>query len=71
MYSSTFTIICVCLVSLTLSDRTFKITNNCNQKIWIGLQGNPLIYNGGFEVDARSAKDIKVPDKWVCGSFLS
>jgi hypothetical protein len=69
MSFSAFTIIFLCVVSTTLSARTFRITNNCNQKIWLGVQGKPLIYNGGFKVNARSTKMITVPDRWVCLSF--
>jgi hypothetical protein len=69
MFLSSFTIIFVCIVSTTVSDRTFRITNNCDQNIWLGIQGQPLIYNGGLEVDAHSAKDINVPDGWVGDTF--
>ena len=58
-------VVVVCVVSITSAARTFRITNRCNQKLWIGIQGNPLIYNGGFDVNARSSKDIRVPDGWV------
>jgi hypothetical protein len=66
MSLSSFAIIFVCVVSTTLSDRTFRITNNCDQKLWIGIQGNPLIYGGGVEVDSRSSINLNVPNKWVC-----
>jgi hypothetical protein len=69
MSSSTFVIILICIVSATLSARTFRITNKCDQKIWLGMQGQPLIYNGGFEINARSMKTISVPDGWVCLFF--
>ncbi len=45
--------------------RTFRINNQCSQKVWMGVQGEPLILNGGFELDARSSIDISVPDRWV------
>ncbi len=63
---SSFAIIFVCVVSTTLSDRTFRITNNCDQKLWFGIQGNPLIYGGGFEVDSGSSINLNVPNGWVC-----
>ena len=70
MAASSFAIIFLCVVSTTLSARTFRIKNNCDQKLWFGVQGQPLIYNGGFEVNARSSINIKVPDGWVCISSL-
>ena len=57
----------IVLTVSTTSARIFKITNRCNQKLWFGIQGNPLIYNGGFDVDAGSSKDLTVPDGWVSG----
>jgi hypothetical protein len=45
--------------------RTFRIKNQCSQKIWMGVQGQPLIVNGGFEVNAGSSIDVSVPDGWV------
>ena len=58
-------IVLICAISSTSSARIFRITNQCNQKLWFGIQGNPLIYSGGFDVDARSSKDLSVPDGWV------
>ena len=61
----------ICLIILAhvirtiLSARTFRINNQCNQKLWIGIQGQPLIYSDGFDVEARSTRDISVPDGWV------
>lgn len=49
----------------TLSDRTFRLNNQCNEKIWLGIQGQPLIYSGGVDIDAGSTKEITVPDGWV------
>jgi hypothetical protein len=66
MHLSSFILIFVCALCTTVLGRTFNITNNCNQKIWLGIQGNPLIQNGGFEVNAHASKKIDVPDKWVC-----
>jgi hypothetical protein len=65
------TIIVVCVISTTSSARTFRITNNCNQKIYMGVQGKPLVKNGGFVVNARGSVDISVPDGWVCTSYFS
>jgi hypothetical protein len=31
----------------------------------MGIQGNPLIYSGGFEINGQSTKEINVPDGWV------
>ncbi|CAF3747141.1 unnamed protein product [Rotaria sp. Silwood1] len=62
-----FAIIFACVVSITLSARTFRITNNCDQKLWFGVQGQPLIYGGGFEVNSRSSINLAVPDGWVSG----
>jgi hypothetical protein len=61
-------VIFICCIS-TLSARTFRITNNCDQKLWFGIQGQPLVYNGGFEVNARSAMNLNIPDGWVCISI--
>jgi hypothetical protein len=52
-------------VASTVSARTFRITNNCDQKLWFGVQGQPLIYGGGFEVNSRSSMNLNVPDGWV------
>jgi hypothetical protein len=65
------TIIVICVISTTLSARQFRITNNCNQKIWMGVQGKPLVKNGGFVVNARASVNIDVPDGWVCTFYLS
>ncbi|CAF1354241.1 unnamed protein product, partial [Didymodactylos carnosus] len=35
----------------------------------MGVQGNPLIMNGGFELGAKSTRDISVPDGWEAGRF--
>ncbi len=58
-------IILIYVIPTILSARTFRINNQCDQKLWFGIQGNPLIYSGGFDVEARSTKDISVPDGWV------
>jgi hypothetical protein len=58
-------IIIMYVVPTIMCARTFRINNQCNQKLWFGIQGQPLIYSGGFEVDAHSTKDISVPDGWV------
>ena len=58
-------IIVTLIIPTLLAARTFRINNQCNQKLWFGIQGQPLIYSGGFDVDARSIKDISVPDGWV------
>ncbi|CAF3140626.1 unnamed protein product [Rotaria sp. Silwood2] len=60
-------IIFTCVIPTLCVARTFRINNQCNQNIWLGIQGQPLIYSGGVEVGARSTKDINVPDKWVSG----
>jgi hypothetical protein len=60
-----YLIIFTCAIPTILSARTFRINNQCDQKIWLGIQGQPLIYSGGFDVDAHSRKDISVPDGWV------
>jgi hypothetical protein len=31
----------------------------------MGVQGKPLIYSGGFEINAHTTKEINVPDGWV------
>lgn len=66
MLAISFTIIIICTISATTSERTFRVTNNCNQKLWFGIQGQPLLYGGGFEVNTRSSIDLKIPDGWVC-----
>ncbi len=53
------------IIPTILSARTFHINNQCNQKLWLGIQGQPLIYSGGFAVNAGSAIDISVPNGWV------
>lgn len=53
------------VIPAVLSERTFRINNQCNQKLWFGIQGQPLIYSGGFDVEAHATKDIRVPDGWV------
>jgi hypothetical protein len=63
---SSFTIIIVCVTLTTLWARTFCITNNCDQKIWFGVQGELWINNGRFEINTRSSTNIDVPDEWVC-----
>jgi hypothetical protein len=51
--------------------RVFRINNQCDQNLWFGIQGRPLIYSGGFDVEAHSTKDINVPDGWVRKYVLS
>lgn len=53
------------IIATTLSDRTFRINNQCSEEIWLGIQGQPLIYSGGVDVDAGSTREISVPDGWV------
>jgi len=60
-----YLIIFACAIPIILSARTFRINNQCDQKIWLGIQGNPLIYSGVLDIEARSTKDISIPDKWV------
>lgn len=62
---SNYLIIFLCVLPAIVSARVFRINNQCNQKIWFGLDGKPLIYSGGFEVEAGSIKEINVPNKWV------
>jgi hypothetical protein len=31
----------------------------------MGVQGKPLIYSGGFHINAQTTKEINVPDGWV------
>jgi hypothetical protein len=62
---NTYLIIFICALPTILSARNFRINNQCDQKIWLGIQGQPLIHSGGFDVDAHSIKDISVPDGWV------
>ncbi|CAF1268110.1 unnamed protein product [Didymodactylos carnosus] len=60
------------VIALTHSNanaRTFRFINQCKQTLWIGIQGRPLIVDGGFELPAASTKDIDVPDGWVAGRF--
>jgi hypothetical protein len=60
-----YLIIFTFIIPTIVSARTFRINNQCNQKLWFGIQGQPLIYSGGFDVDAGSTKEISVPDGWV------
>lgn len=60
-----YLVIFTMIIPTLLAARTFRINNQCNQKLWFGIQGQPLIYAGGFDVEARSVKDISVPDGWV------
>ena len=53
------------IISTVLSARTFRINNQSNQKLWFDIQGQPLVSSGGFDVEARSTKDISIPDGWV------
>ena len=58
-------IILTFIIPTILAARTFRINNQCSQKLWFGIQGRPLIYSGGFDVDAHSTRDLSVPDGWV------
>jgi hypothetical protein len=60
------TVIFLCVVSTTVSARIFRLTNNCDQKLWFGIQGQPLVYGGGVEVNSRATMDLNIPDGWVC-----
>lgn len=64
-------VILICIIPIVLSARTFRINNQCSQKIWLGIDGNPLIYSGGLEIGARSTRDISVPDNWVRKHIMS
>ena len=58
-------IVFLCAAPTIVSARTFRITNNCDQKLWFGVQGQPLVYGGGFEVNARASINLNIPDGWV------
>jgi hypothetical protein len=62
-------IIFTCALPTILLARTFRINNQCEQNLWFGIQGQPLIYSGGFDVNSRSTRDISVPDGWVSSDF--
>ena len=66
MTFSSISILFLCVAATTVSARIFRISNNCDQKLWFGIQGQPLVYGGGFEVESRSSKDLTIPDGWVC-----
>jgi len=42
-----YLIIFICALPTILSTRTFRINNQCDQNIWFGIYGKPLIYQGG------------------------
>ncbi|CAF1230198.1 unnamed protein product [Didymodactylos carnosus] len=49
--------------------RNFRFVSQCTQTIWIGVQGKPLIENGGFKLAAKSSRNVFVPDAWEAGRF--
>uniref|UniRef100_A0A914E019 Thaumatin-like protein n=1 Tax=Acrobeloides nanus TaxID=290746 RepID=A0A914E019_9BILA len=40
------------------------VYNKCPFEIWPGIQGNPLVANGGFHLAPGEARIIQVPDGW-------
>jgi len=60
-------IVFACFIPTIVLGRVFRINNQCDQKLWFGIQGQPLIHSGGFDVEAHSTKDINVPDGWESG----
>ncbi len=60
-----FVLVVFALIEYSLSDRRIIINNQCQQTIWMGVQGNPQVEGGGFKVTPNSKKEIQVPDKWV------
>ena len=65
MIFSVYLIAFISIIPTLFSARTIRINNQCDQKLWFGIQGRPLIYSGGFDVEPHSTKDISVPDQWV------
>jgi hypothetical protein len=43
---------------------TIHVSNKCPFEIWPGIQGNPLVANGGFHLGPGETRDIQVPDGW-------
>ncbi|KAH7699403.1 Protein THN-3, partial [Aphelenchoides avenae] len=45
----------------------FEVVNNCKEKIWPGLLGNPLVEESGFELAPGKSKTIQIPKGWQSG----
>ena len=43
---------------------TIHVYNKCPFDIWPGIQGNPLVANGGFHLGPGETRNIQVPDGW-------
>lgn len=44
---------------------TIHVYNKCPFDIWPGIQGNPLVENGGFHLGAGQTQSFQVPDGWT------
>ncbi|XP_055349015.1 uncharacterized protein LOC129595901 [Paramacrobiotus metropolitanus] len=49
--------------------RNIEFVNNCNQPIWVGAQGNPLPFKGGFQLDAKKSAVKQIPGNTEAARF--
>ncbi|KAI8586066.1 thaumatin-like protein, partial [Geranomyces variabilis] len=47
--------------------RTIQVVNSCPEDIWIGIQGKPLLANGGLFLPRGQSKNIQAPNNWEAG----
>ncbi|KAJ3166026.1 hypothetical protein HDU88_003569 [Geranomyces variabilis] len=47
--------------------RTIQVVNSCPEDIWIGIQGNPLLANGGLFLPRGQSQNIQAPNTWTAG----
>lgn len=49
--------------------RNIEFKNNCGETIWVGAQGNPLPFGGGFQLDAGQSSTQSIPGNTEAGRF--
>ena len=51
----------------TVNAHELRIQNKCQQRLHIGIQGRPLLENGGFVLSSGQTKSITAPTGWEAG----
>ncbi|XP_064617292.1 uncharacterized protein LOC135481389 [Liolophura sinensis] len=57
-------ILVTCAWMPSRANHVFHIRNQCSQTVWVGILGNHLLEQGGFQLNRGSRRDITVPDQF-------
>ncbi|KAJ3163476.1 hypothetical protein HDU86_000055 [Geranomyces michiganensis] len=47
--------------------RTIQVVNQCTEDIWVGIQGDPILNNGGLFLPRGAVQNIQAPNVWTAG----